>query len=98
MQGLSFYRLSLDRAGLIFQSVKKEETRERQMQMSEFKVPSPAELYALEQWARRERAKAQARLFLSAVGALKALAVRAARAVTRAPSAAEVSKQVVHHA
>ena len=98
MHRLSFYRLSLALRGLIFPFVRKEEMRERQMQMSKFRIPSPNELYALEQWARRERAKAQARLFLSAIAAVKALATRALQSISRVPSASEIRKQVVNHA
>src|SRR5260221_14626239 len=79
-------------------SVKKEEMRERQIQMSKTNIPSFEELYALEQWARRERAKAQARLFLSAFAAVKALVVRIVRGVARVPAASEIRKQAVNHA
>jgi hypothetical protein len=43
--------------------------------MSRFRMPSAAELYALEQLARRERAKAQAEIVGSAAAWLKALFV-----------------------
>jgi hypothetical protein len=43
--------------------------------MSRFRMPSAAELYALEQLARRERAKAQAEIAGSAAAWLKALIV-----------------------
>lgn len=43
--------------------------------MSRFRMPSAAELYALERLARRERAKAQAELASSAAAWLKAFFV-----------------------
>ena len=66
------------------------------MKTSDFHYPSPAELYALEQKARRERAAATARVFAALGRGLKSLFVRAF--AVRGPSADTVSKQVVHHA
>jgi len=58
--------------------------------------PTPEELYALEQWAHRERSKALAQLIVSGAEALKKLFVRAF--ALRGPSAESVCKQVAHHA
>jgi len=44
--------------------------------MTEFRMPSAAELYAFEQLARRERAQAQAKLISAAAGWLKRSFVR----------------------
>ena len=61
--------------------------------MKDVKYPTAAELYALEQWAQRERAKAQAELLRAAFSAVKKLFRRAL-----APSAATVQKHTAHHA
>ena len=66
------------------------------MKTFDFHFPSPAELYALEQAARRERALAMGRLLAAAGRGLEALFIRAF--AMRGPSADTVSKQVVHHA
>ena len=92
MPDLSFCRLSLDCRGLIFSLVKKE----RQTNMKQQRLPTPGELYALEQWAYRERSRAIARLIVAGAHALKALLARAV--ATRAPTAEEISRQVVRHA
>ena len=55
--------------------------------------PTPEELYALDQWAHRERSKAVARLVVAGAAKLKSLVAR-----VLAPSAATVRKHVVHHA
>jgi hypothetical protein len=47
--------------------VQKGDTKGPVITMSEFRLPAAAELYAFEQLARRERAKAQARLVLTAL-------------------------------
>ena len=66
------------------------------MKISDFHYPSPAELYALEQKAWRERAEAMGHLVAAIGRGLKSLFVRAF--AVRGPSADTVSKQVVHHA
>ncbi len=80
------------------EAVKKETKRERKVSMFKIKgnYPTPEELYALEQWAHRERSKAAARLIVSAVSAVKSLLIRAL--TVRGPSADTVRKHVVHHA
>src|SRR5262252_6648235 len=100
MRVLSFYRLFLDAATLIFHLVRKEKTRERQTAMSSYKYPSAEELYALERWAHRERARAQARLILAGAKAVTGLVASAARKIiaSRGPTARQISRQVVHHA
>ena len=55
--------------------------------------PTPDELYALEQWAHRERAKAVAQIIVAGASKLKSLVAR-----VLAPSARTVRKHVVHHA
>jgi hypothetical protein len=86
-------RLFVAFQGPIFQYVKREEERKAEAQMKEFRYPSSAELYALERWAHRERANAQARLLLSAFSAMKRLFRK-----MLAPSAKAVQKHVAHHA
>jgi hypothetical protein len=58
------------------------------------KTLRPGELYAFEQWARRERARAQARLIQAGArwvsGALKSL-------FFHGPTARNVRRQVIHH-
>ena len=66
------------------------------MKTFDFHYPSPAELYALEQKARRERAEAMGHLVAAIGRGLKSLFVRAF--AVRGPSAETVSKQVVRHA
>ena len=66
------------------------------MKTPDFHYPSPAELYALEQEARRERAEAMAHVVAALGRGFKSLLVRAF--AVRGPSAETVSKQVVHHA
>ena len=61
--------------------------------MKPFKYPTGAELYALEQFARRERAKAQAQLVLAAAGWLK----EAARAIFSRPYAKRPARKVAFH-
>ena len=64
--------------------------------MQNFNYPSPAELYALEQRARRQRAEEIVRLSSAAVCAVKSFFSRLF--ATRGPSAACVERQVAHHA
>ena len=52
--------------------------------MTNFRYPTAAELYALEQLARRHRAEALARVIVAAAAALKSLAARAFGARRRA--------------
>lgn len=59
--------------------------------MKNVRYPTPAELYALDQAARRARAREIARLLRSAALAVKSL-------FARAPSAARVHGQVARHA
>lgn len=75
--------------------VKKDDTREGITRMFKLKgkYPSPEELYALEQWAHRERSEALARLLVSAAKTLKEFVARAI-----APSAHTVRKHAVNHA
>src|SRR6266850_1018288 len=75
--------------------VKKERKREKEVSMFKIKgnYPTPEELYALEQWAHRERSKAVAKLLAAGASKLRAFVVR-----TLAPSAHTVRKHVVHHA
>jgi hypothetical protein len=75
--------------------VKKERKREREVNMFKIKgnYPTPEELYALEQWARRERSKAAAQLILAGASRLKSFVAR-----ILAPSATTVRRHVVHHA
>ena len=61
--------------------------------MKDFTYPTPEELYALEQWAQRERSKALARLLLSAFSKVNEFLRKAF-----APSAKTVQKHAVHHA
>jgi hypothetical protein len=61
-----------------------------------YQHPTSAQLYALEQSARRERALAQARLVRAAVSAVKSLLTALyGRAFT---SAAHIQRQVARHA
>jgi hypothetical protein len=94
-------RLSLRAGGLIFSFVKRGNAEsERTDTVSQFTHPTQAQLYALEQRARRERSQAQARLILAGVSAvkslLKSLFVRALS--LRAPSATHIQGQVARHA
>jgi hypothetical protein len=66
--------------------------------MKDFKYPTPAELYALEQWAHRERSKALARALLAGASAVKSFLARALAFALSGPSAQTVRKHVVHHA
>jgi hypothetical protein len=61
--------------------------------MKPFKYPTGAELYALEQLARRERAKAQAQSILAAASWLKA----AARAIFFRPYAKRSTRKAAFH-
>ena len=63
---------------------------------SNFRIPSPEELYALEQWAHRERSKALARLIVVGAKALKELVVKTL--TSRGPTARGIRRQVVRHA
>lgn len=60
------------------------------------KYPSPAELYALEQSARRARAKEQVRLLRAVFASIKSSLARVF--ATRGPSARAVQRQVARHA
>jgi hypothetical protein len=64
--------------------------------MQPFTYPTPAELYALEQSARRARSLAQARLARAAFASLKSMVVRLF--ALRGPSAHAVNRQVARHA
>jgi hypothetical protein len=98
MQDVSFDRLCSCVPGLIFTFVRKEMTGKRQTNMKNFKYPSPAELYALERWAHRERSNAMARLLVAGASAVKSFLARGLAFALRGPSAQAVRKQVVHHA
>jgi hypothetical protein len=98
-------RLSLDARGLIFSLVKSGYVeRERTDTVNKFTHstgalhPSTARLYALEQYARRERARAQARLIMAAASAVKRFLVRGLAFFERGPSASNIQRQVAHHA
>jgi hypothetical protein len=92
-------RLSLDACGLIFSLVKSGNAeRERTGTVNNFTHPTSAQLYALEQFARRERAQAQARLIMAAALAVKGFFVRVLAYSRRGPSASNIQRQVVHHA
>jgi len=54
----------------------------------DFKCPSGDELYALEQWARQERAKALAKLLKNLFGKVLSF---------KGPSAGNVHRHVAHH-
>jgi hypothetical protein len=95
MRGVRIDRLSLDTGGLIFPLVKRGNTEsERTGTVTKFtyRHPTPAQLYALEQSARRARAQEQARLLRAGVSAVKALF---ARAFSRAT---DIQRQVARHA
>ena len=95
MRGVRIDRLSVGTCGLIFSLVKTGKTAsERTETVTKFtyRHPTPAQLYALEQSARRERALAQARLVRAAVSAVKSLFARAFS------SAAHIQRQVARHA
>jgi hypothetical protein len=64
--------------------------------MKPYSYPTPAELYALEQNARRERARAQIRIARRAYQAVKSFAQHAFS--LRGPSAHAVHRQVARHA
>ena len=98
MQDVSFDRLSSCICGLILSFVRKEMTRERQANMKDFKYPTAAELYALEQWAHRERSAALARMLVAGASAVKSFLARALASALSGPSAQTVRKHVVHHA
>ena len=66
--------------------------------MKDFKYPSPEELYALEQWAHRERSKALAQLLIAGASAAKSALARGIAFALRGPSANSVRAQVVQHA
>ena len=95
MGGVRIDRLSLDTGGLMFSLVKRGNTEsERTETVTKFtyRHPTSAQLYALEQSARRERSRAQARLLRAAVSAVKSLFARAFS------SAAHIQRQVARHA
>ena len=93
MPSLRIHRLSLAFHGLIFQYVKREEERKAEVEMKDFRYPTADELYALEKWAHRERAKAQAALLKAAFSWMN----KSIRRVL-APSARTVQKHAAHHA
>jgi len=64
--------------------------------MKPYSYPTPGELYALEQSARRERARAQIRLARAAISAVRSFADRVFS--VRGPSAHDVHRQVARHA
>ena len=89
----------MDARGLIFSLVKTGNVeRERTGPVDKFTHPTSAQLYALEQHARRERAQAQARLIVAAATAVKAFAARVLAYSRRGPSASNIQRQVAHHA
>jgi hypothetical protein len=99
MRGVRIDRLSLDTGGLMFSLVKRRDTEsERTDTVTKtvtkftYRYPTPAQLYALEQSARLERSRAQARLLRAGVSAVKALF---ARAFSRAT---DIQRQVARHA
>ena len=57
--------------------------------MEKFRYPTPDELYALEQWAHRERSKALAKLLKGFFRKLVSF---------KGPSARNVQRHVAHHA
>jgi hypothetical protein len=92
MIAVRIHRLSIAFQDLIFQQVKREEERKAETDMEDFrdfKYPTPAELYALEQWAHRERSRALAQLLKTFFSKLFA---------SRGPSADIVQKHAAHHA
>src|SRR3954465_8063880 len=99
MQRMRIDRMSLDARGLIFLLVKSGNAeRERTDTVNKFTHPTSAQLYALEQYARRERARAQARLIVAAALAVKGFFFRALAYASRGPSASNIQRQVAHHA
>ena len=64
--------------------------------MKASRFPTPEELYALEQSARRARSREQARLARLAFASVKSLFQRVF--ATRGPSALDVHRQVARHA
>ena len=64
--------------------------------MKPYSFPTPAELYALEQSARRARATEQVRLARAALGSVASWLARVF--ATRGPSANAVHRQVARHA
>ena len=97
MQDVNFDRLSSCIPGLILSFVRKEMTGERQTSVKDFKYPSFAELYALEQWAHRERSKALARLLVAGASGVKSFLARGFAMASSGPSA-HTSRKVVHNA
>jgi hypothetical protein len=101
MEDVSFDRLSSSITGLILPLVRKEMTSERQesqMSTKEFDYPTAAELYALEQWAHRERSKGLARLLVAGASSVKSFLARGFAFALNGTSARMVRKHVVHHA
>jgi hypothetical protein len=103
MQDVSFDRLSSCVCGLMLSFVRKEMTTEemtteRQTNMKDFKSPAAGELYALEQWAHRERSEALARALVAGASAVKSFLARGFAFALSGPSAQTVRKHVVHHA
>jgi hypothetical protein len=94
MQGLRKDRLSLAFQALIFQYVKREEERKAEAEMKDFKYPTAEELYALEQWAHRQRSKAVAQLIKAGFAQTKLFL----RGVFSSSSAKSVQRHAGHHA
>jgi len=97
MRGVRIDRLSLDSGGLILSLVERgnaESERTETVTKFTYRHPTPAQLYALEQSARRARSQAQARLLRAAVSAVKSLFVRAFSGAAHNQS----QRQVARHA
>jgi hypothetical protein len=86
--------LSLAFHELIVQSVKRGEERKAEAEMKDFKYPTGEELYALEQWARRQRSKAMAELIQAGFARVKPFL----RNVFSSSKAKSVQRHAGHHA
>jgi hypothetical protein len=86
---LKKHRLFVAFQSPIFQYVKREEERKAEAEMKEFRYPTPEELYALEQWAHRERSKVLAKLLKGFFSKMFSF---------RGPSAETVQRHAAHHA
>ena len=100
MQDVSIHRLPLCAAGPIFLLVKKEDTREgtAMLKFKDANYPTGEELYALEQWARRERDRALARSLAAVASVVKAFFVRGLAIAFTGPGARTTRKHGVRHA
>jgi len=76
MAGVRFHRLSLDLCGLIFLHVKREKAA-KENTMTTYRNLTPAELYAIELRARRQRQEELGRLLRAGAVAVKAAFERA---------------------